>query len=69
MLGVVVHTFNSNAWEAETDLCEFWVLAHAFNPNIGEAETMGLYEFTDSLVYRVIPGQRCTFEELIYKES
>ena len=35
---MVVHTFNPNAWEAETDL----------------------YEFKDSLVYRVIPGQRYT---------
>ena len=36
------------------------MVAHAFSPRTGEAETVGLCEFKDSLVYRVIPGQRYT---------
>ena len=35
------------------------MVAHTFNPCTGEAET-DLCEFKDSLVYRVIPGQRYT---------
>ena len=34
------------------------MVAHTFNLSTGEAETEDLNEFKDSLVYRVIPGQR-----------
>ena len=36
------------------------MVAYTFNPSTGEAETVGLCEFKDSMVYRVIPGQRYT---------
>ena len=36
------------------------MVAHAFNPSTGEQRQKDLCEFKDSLVYRVIPGQRYT---------
>ena len=36
------------------------MVAHAFNPSTGEQRQTDLCEFKDSLVYRVIPGQRYT---------